>query len=46
MPDGGSLVQPQPARRGVLARVVRMAVQLRLKHCRVGAQAPRHLIGR
>ena len=46
VPDGGGLVQPQPARRGVLARVVRAAAQLRLKHCRVGAQAPRRLTGR
>ncbi len=41
MPDGGGLVQPQPARRGVLARVVPTAAQLRLEHGLVGAKAPR-----
>ena len=41
VPDGGGLVQPQPARRGVLARVVRAAAQLRLEQRGVGAEAPR-----
>ena len=46
VPDGGGLVQPQPARRGVLARVVRAAAQLRLEQRRVGAEAARGQLAR
>ena len=46
VPDGGGLVQPQPARRGVLACVVRAAAQLRLEQRRVGAEAARGQVAR
>ena len=41
MPDGGGLVQPQPARRGMFARVVRAAAQFRVEQRGIGAEAPR-----
>ena len=41
MPDGGSLVQAQPARRGVLARLVRAAAQFCVEQRGIGAEAPR-----
>jgi hypothetical protein len=44
VPDGGGLVQPQPAQRGLLTRVPGAIAQLRLEQCCVGAQtARRHL---
>jgi hypothetical protein len=45
VPDGGSLVQPQPARRIVLA-CMRVAAQLRFEQCRVGAEAARRQVAR
>ena len=42
MPDGGGLIEPQPARRALRARrVLRPVTQLRLKQRAVCAQAAR-----
>ena len=46
MPDGRRLIQPQPAARGLLTRVLRAVAQLRLQQRRVGAQAPRRQLAR
>ena len=46
VPDGGGLVQPQPAQRGALACVMPAAAQLRLEHALVGAKAARGHLAR
>ena len=46
VPDRRRLIQPQPAARGLLARVLRALAQLRLQQRRVGAQAPRRQLAR